>query len=157
TVSLTVKVTTPLALEDPLAAEIVELPLPAVSETVLPLTGLLFASLSVAVMVEVVAPSAATEAGLALRVDVLALTVPAVKVTVAGGVTVMLSVVSSLLDALPISTVSLTVKVATPLALEVPLAAEIVELPLPAVSETVLPLTGLLFASLSVTVMVEVI
>src|SRR5437763_958057 len=83
TVSLTVKVAWPLALVVPLTVVIVELPLPAVSETVLPLTGLLFASLSVAVMVEVVEPSAVTEVGLALTVDVLALTVPAARVNVA--------------------------------------------------------------------------
>jgi len=60
----------------------------------LPLTGLLFASNSVTVMVEVVEPSAVTEAGLALTVDALALTVPTVKVTAAVGVMVMLSLVS---------------------------------------------------------------
>ncbi len=76
--SFTVKVTTPLALEAPLAAEIVELPLPAVSVTVLPLTGLLFTSLSVTVIVEVVEPSATTDAGLAFTVDAAALTAPAV-------------------------------------------------------------------------------
>jgi hypothetical protein len=83
TVSLIVKVATPLALDNPLADEIVELPAPCDRVTVLPLTGLLFASKSVTVIVEVVVPSAVTEAGLALTVDLAALTAPAVKVTVA--------------------------------------------------------------------------
>ena len=74
--SLTVKVTTPFASETPLGAEIVELPPPAVKETVLPLTGLLFASFKVTVMVEVVESSAGTEMGLAATADVLALTGP---------------------------------------------------------------------------------
>jgi hypothetical protein len=76
--SFTVKVTTPLELDAPLAAEIVELPLPAASVTVLPLTGLLPASSSVTVIVEVVEPSAATDVGLALTVDFDALTDPVV-------------------------------------------------------------------------------
>ena len=78
----------------PLTVVIVELPLPAVNETVLPLTGRLLPSKSVTVIVEVVAPSAVTDVGLALTVDVLALTVPTVKFTVAVSVTVMVSVVS---------------------------------------------------------------
>jgi hypothetical protein len=78
-----VKVTTPLALEGPLAAEIVELPLPADSVTAWPLTGLPVASLSVTVIVEVVVPSATTDVGLATTVDVPALTGPTVNVTVA--------------------------------------------------------------------------
>ena len=81
--SFTVKVTTPAALEGPLAAEIVELPIPCARDTVLPLTGLLFASLSVTVIVEVDVPSAVTEVGLAATVDVPAFTAPAVKVTAA--------------------------------------------------------------------------
>ena len=78
TVSVTVKVTTPLTLEGPLAAEMIELLLFFASVTVLPLTGLLFPSLSVTVMVEVVEPSAATEVGLALTVELPAVGVPAV-------------------------------------------------------------------------------
>ena len=79
---MTVKLTTPLVFEAPLAAEIVELPLPALSVTVLPLTGLLFASLSVTVMVEDVEPSATTEVGLALTVEVAELTAPGFTVSV---------------------------------------------------------------------------
>src|SRR5580704_16529850 len=78
TVSVTVKVTTPAALDGPLAAEITELPVFLASVTVLPLTGLLFASFSVTVIVEVVTPSATTDVGLALTVDSDALGVPSV-------------------------------------------------------------------------------
>ena len=94
-VSFTVKVTTPLAFEGPLAGEIVELPAPCDRVTVLPLTGWLFVSIRVIVIVEVVAPSAATEVGLALTVDLDALAGPAVKFTVAVCAIVMLSVVSA--------------------------------------------------------------
>ena len=68
TVSVTLKVTTPVALDEPLAAEIVELRRPGVNVTVLPLTGLLFASSSVTVTFEVVEPFAVTEVGLATTV-----------------------------------------------------------------------------------------
>ena len=74
--AVTVKVTTPVALDGPLAAEIVDVPLPSAKVTVLPLTGLLFPSRSVTVIVEVVEPSATTDVGLAVTVDVVALTVP---------------------------------------------------------------------------------
>jgi hypothetical protein len=66
---VTVKVTTPLELDGPLAAEIVECPEPWASVTVLPLTGLLLASFSVTVIVEGVEPSAAIEIGLAVTVE----------------------------------------------------------------------------------------
>jgi hypothetical protein len=82
-VSFTVKVTTPLALEAPEAAEMVELPVPWPRVTVLPDTGLLLASLSVTVMVEVVTPSAVTDVGLADTVECEADTAPAVNVTLA--------------------------------------------------------------------------
>ena len=64
------------------------------SETVLPLTAWLNESKRVTVMVEVVEPSATTDAGLALTVDAPALTGPTVDVTVAVCVTVIESVVS---------------------------------------------------------------
>ena len=94
TVSFTVKVTTPLTSEGPLAAEMVELPAPCARVTVLPLTARLLASLSMAVMVEVVAPSAVTEVGLAVTLEFPAVGVPTVKFTVAVWVTVILSAVS---------------------------------------------------------------
>ena len=93
-VSFTAKVTTPLAFDEPLAAEMVELPAPCARVTVLPLTGLLCASLIVTVIVEIVAPLAVTEVGLAVTVELLAVGVPAVNVTAAVCVMVALSVVS---------------------------------------------------------------
>src|SRR5438270_488475 len=95
-------------------------------------------------MVEVVDPSAVTEAGLALTVEAEALTVPAMKFTVAVSVTHS-------------TTASLAVNVTCPLALVVPLTVVIVELPLPAVRETVLPFTTFPPASLRVTVTVDVV
>ena len=69
-VDVTVKVTTPEPSEAPEAAEIVSVaPRLEARVTVLPETGLELASLSVTVIVEVVLPSATTEAGLALTVD----------------------------------------------------------------------------------------
>ena len=91
---------------------IVELPLPAANETVLPLTGWLLPSKSVAVIVEVVVPSAVTDVGLALNVDALALTAPAVKLTAAVCVTVMLSALSVAVYVTDSTTASLTVKLA---------------------------------------------
>ena len=79
---VTVKVATPLALDVPLTVVIVELVLLSVRVTVLPATGLLFASFSVTVTVEVVEPSAVTFTdGDAFTVDVEALTAPATKAT----------------------------------------------------------------------------
>jgi hypothetical protein len=78
-VDVTVKVTTPEPLEGPEAGEIVSVaPRLEASVTVLPETGLLLASLSVTVIVEVVEPSAVTELGEAPTVEALALTAPAV-------------------------------------------------------------------------------
>src|SRR5207237_856391 len=92
TVSFTVNEYWPLALVVPLTVVMVELPPLAASETTLPLTGWLEASFRVTVMAEVVLPSATTDVGLALTVDVLALTAPSVKVTVAVWVMVIESV-----------------------------------------------------------------
>ena len=75
---LTVNVTTPDASLGPDAALIVGLPGPEVfaSVTVLPETGLLFASFNVTVIVEVVVPSAGTDVGNADTVDCAAVTAP---------------------------------------------------------------------------------
>ena len=73
---------------------IVEEPPALASVTVLPATGFDCASLSVTVTVEVVEPSAVTDAGAAATVDCAAVTAPAVKVTDAVWVTVTESVVS---------------------------------------------------------------
>ena len=69
TVFVTVNVTTPLAFDAPLAAEITELPPLFASVTVLPDTGFPFASFSVTVIVELVLPFAVTLDGLAATVD----------------------------------------------------------------------------------------
>ena len=97
-------------------------------------------------------PSATTEAGLAAAVDTVAFTGPGVKVTCCVWVIVMLSVASFAAYVIVSAFVSLTVKVATPLAFVVALAGEIVELPVPWVRVTVLPLTGWLRESNKVTV-----
>ncbi len=60
----------------------------------MPLTGLLFASRSVTVIVDVATPSAITVTGLAVTVEAVADTVPAVNVTEAVCVSVTVSVVS---------------------------------------------------------------
>jgi hypothetical protein len=75
-----VKVTTPLLLEGPLAAEILELPPVAARDTVSPTTGLLLTSNSVMVIVEAVAPSAGTDVGLAVTVEFVALATAVVEV-----------------------------------------------------------------------------
>jgi hypothetical protein len=59
-VSVAVKVTTPLALEGPLAAEMIELSDPLLNVTVLPDTGLPAPSFKVTVMVDVAMPFART-------------------------------------------------------------------------------------------------
>jgi hypothetical protein len=60
----------------PFNVVIVELPPPAVRETVLPLTGLVFVSKRLTVIVEVVEPSAVIDVGFAVTVDVLMFTGP---------------------------------------------------------------------------------
>ena len=69
--------------------------------TVVPDTRLLFASRTVTVIVDVVAPSAATLEGLAATVDVPADGAPAVNVTVAVDVTFTLPFTTALITALP--------------------------------------------------------
>ena len=73
---------------------IVDEPPPFASVTVLPETGFDWASFKVTVIVDVVEPSAVTEAGAALTVDWAAVTGPTVNVTDAVCVTVTESVVS---------------------------------------------------------------
>src|SRR5438270_641459 len=73
---------TPLASDDPLAAEIVEwLVPPPESATALPGTGLPPASIRVTVMVAVVLSSAGIAAGSPVRVDSAALAVPTAMLT----------------------------------------------------------------------------
>jgi len=85
--------------------------------TVFPLTGLLFASRNVTVIVDVATPSAATVPGLAVALEALADTAPAVNVTLAVWVTVTVSVVSvAVIVAVP-AVVERTVPVVWPAAL----------------------------------------
>ena len=70
---MTVKVTTPLIPEGPLAAEMIELPPLLASVTVLPETARFAPSLSVTVIVEVATPLARTVVGLAVTVEFVAL------------------------------------------------------------------------------------
>jgi hypothetical protein len=123
----------------------------------LPLTGLLFASRRVTVIVEVATPLATTVAGLAVTVEVVADTAPAVKVTEAVGVIVMESVVSvAVIVAVP-AVVERTVPVVWPFASVAATGCTIVSAaPREEVSVTVLPLTGLLLVSRNVTVIVDV-
>jgi hypothetical protein len=72
----------------------VTVPSVAAKFTVLPATGLLLASRNVTVIVDAATPSATTVVGLAVTVEALADTVPAVKVTLAVGVSVTVSVIS---------------------------------------------------------------
>ncbi len=85
-------------------------PLDDDNATVEPLTGLLFPSLTVIVIVEVVVPSAVTLNGLADTVDVAADGEPAVNVTVAVDVTLTVPLTTALITALP-DVVDLTVPV----------------------------------------------
>ena len=79
TVSVTVKVATPPVL---LTAVITELPVAALKLTVLPDTGLPAPSFSVTVIVEVLIPFAATDAGLALTVESVGLMAVTIKLAV---------------------------------------------------------------------------
>jgi len=152
TVELRVPVATPLALVVPLGCVRV-LPLPvAASTTVAPLIGFPFASFAVTVIVDV--PPTAMDVGEAATVDCEAETEPDVTVTVAVCVTALPLIVAETVF-VP-ATVELSVPVATPLALVVPLGCDNV-LPLPvAASTTVAPLIGFPFASFAVTVIVAV-
>jgi hypothetical protein len=143
----------------PKTVAIDELPLPAARVTVLPETGLLLTSKRVTVIVESVAPSSGTDVGLATTVDTLALTAPAVKVTV--GVAVITredSEVSVAVNTSAPAVVDLTVKVTTPAALEDPEAGVMFGNPGPDVlaSVTVFAETALPNTSFKVTVIVEV-
>jgi hypothetical protein len=126
--------------------------------TVLPLTGLLLVSRSVTVIVEVATPSAVTVVGLATTVEVVADTAPAVNVTDAVGVTTMASVVSVAVSVLVPAMVERTVPVVWPAALVGATGWTRVSVaPREEASVTALPLTGLLFASRKVMVIVEVV
>ena len=89
--SVTVKVATPNASVVPETVVIVDEPLPLLNVTTLPGSGLPFASLIVAVTVEVVLPSATTEAGDEVSVEFAALAAAA-----AGRIATMMEVLSEL-------------------------------------------------------------
>jgi hypothetical protein len=126
--------------------------------TALPLTGLLLVSRSVTVSVEVATPSAVTVVGLAVTVDAVADTAPAVKVTDAVWVTVMLSVVSVAVSVLGPAVVDRTVPVVWPAALVTAAGCTMVSVaPREDARVTVFPLTGLLFVSRRVMVIVDVV
>jgi hypothetical protein len=154
TASLTVKLAWPFAPVVPATVVIVELPLPAANETVFPLTGFPLASFSVTVIVDTLEPSAGTETGLAVTLETLALTVFPVNVTIAVCITGTASVTSVARKVTLSAVLFVAVNVAWPLALETPSTTVTSGWPAPSI-ETILPLTGLLFASLSVTVIVE--
>src|SRR4051812_28118255 len=103
----------------------VELPAAAASVTVLPLSGGPKASRIVAVTVEVVVPSAVSEAGEAARLEPLGEAGPAVKSTSAVSVIASESVVSVAVYVTDSTVESFAVNVATPLAFVVALAGEI--------------------------------
>jgi hypothetical protein len=123
----------------------------------LPLTGLLFASRNVTVIVDVATPSAATVEGLAATVDVVAETAPAVNVTVAVCVTVTASVVSVAVIVLVPGVADWTVPVVWPAALVGTVGWVSVSVaPREDANVTVLPLTGLPLPSRNVIVIVDV-
>jgi len=161
-VDVTVNVTTPEEELGPDAALMVGVPGPDVCArvTVLPETGLVNASFRVTVIVEVVEPSAGTEVGEAVTVDCAAATTPAAtKVTVAVWVICRESVVSVAVKTSAPVVVDFTVNVTTPEEELGPDAALMVGEPGPDVCArvTVLPETGLPYASFRVTVIVEVV
>src|SRR6266851_5009532 len=152
TVDASVPVATPLALVVPTGCVRV-FPVPvAASTTVAPAIGLPLASRAVTVIVEL--PLPAVMGDVAATVDKDADTAPAVTVTVAVWViATVLIVADTVFDS---ATVDASVPVATPLALVVPTGCVRV-FPVPvAASTTAAPAIGLPFASLAVTVMVDV-
>ena len=158
-VDFTVKVTTPEASEVPEAAEIVSLaPRLEARDTVLEATGVPPPSLRVTVMVEVVAPSAGTEPGVAATVELALLAGgTGANVMLAVWVTTKLSLTSVAVKTGEPVARDFTVKVATPATLVVPKAGVIVsDAPRLEASVTLLPTAGLLLPSSKVTVMVVV-
>ncbi len=123
--------------------------------TVAPGTGLLFASRTVTVIVDVVVPSATTLVGFAVTVDALPDGAPAVNVMLAVWVMVTLFA-AALITAVP-DVNDVTVAINCPLAFVVPLAGVSVSV-VPRLDDnvTLAPDTKLLFTSRTVTVTVDV-
>ncbi len=153
---VTVAMNCPLAFVVPLAGVSVSV-VPRFDDnvTLAPDTKLLFTSRTVTVIVLVNIPFATTLVGAATTVELVALTAPAVNVTVAVEVTFTLPFTTALIVAVPI-VVDLTVPVICPLAFVVPEGCTIVSVtPREELNVAVAPGTGLLFASRTVTVIVE--
>ena len=153
-VHFTVNVTTPEALLAPDGALIIGEPLPVafVRLIIFPDTGLLFVSFRVTVMVDVVDPSPTTVDGEADTVDVDALTVPAVPVAVnVTGEPVRLPLVAvRVFDPAVVPSVQLpTVAMPDPFVVAVNVVAE--PPPVATAKVTLTPDTGLLLASLTIT------
>jgi hypothetical protein len=126
--------------------------------TALPATGLLLASRNVMVIVALATPSAVTVVGVAVTVEVVAETAPAVNVTAAVWVMTMASVVSVAVSVLVPAVLERTVPVVWPAALVAAAGWMIVSVaPREEATVTVLPLTGLLLASRNVIVIVAVV
>ncbi len=127
------------------------------SVTLAPDTKLLFTSRTVTVMVLVAVPFATTLVGEATTVELVALIVPDVKVTVAVDVTLIVPFTTALIVEVPI-VVDLTVPVICPLAFVVPEGCTIVSVA-PRLDDkvAVAPGTGLLLLSRTVTVIVDVV
>ncbi len=155
---VTVAMNCPLAFVVPEAGVIVSVvPRFDNNVTLAPATKLLFTSRTVTVMVLVAVPFATTLVGLATTVELVALTAPAVNVTVAVEVTFTLPFTTALIVAVPI-VVDLTEPVICPLAFVVPEGCTIVSVaPREELNVTMAPGTGLLLLSRTVTVMVEVV
>jgi hypothetical protein len=124
---------------------------------VAPETRLLFASRTVMVMIEVVVPSAVTVTGAALTLLLAADGAPAVNVTEAVCVTLTDPLTCALITAFP-DVVEATVPVICPDAFVVPTGCVIASVaPRDEDNVTVAPVTRLLFASRTVTVIVDVV
>ena len=155
TVDRTLNTANPLLLEFTEAGEIVSVdPRLEARVTLLPEIGLLLESSRVTVTVEAEFPSAVTEEGEALIVEVDRLTAPATKVTEAVEVRVRLAVESVAVKVDTPAEVELTVKVTFPEVSEGPEALDIVSPPRLEARVTVLPGAGLLEVSRRVTVMI---
>lgn len=158
-VCATVEAMVPVATPDAFVVEagwLMVFPVPLDAKVVVtPLTGLLFASRSVSVMVDVVVPSAVMPLeGEADNVELAAIGGPAMKVT--DVVTPANPEGVAILSVFACATVEAMVPVATPEAF-VTAAGWVSVFPVPVAAKVVeTPLTGLPFASISVIVTVEV-
>jgi hypothetical protein len=154
-VSVTVKVATPSAPVVPATVVIVECPVLWLRVTVLPLTGLLFASRSVTVIVDVAVPSATTDVGFATTVDVAADAVPASTVKLLEEPEWLLLSVAVMTSLPAFVTVTLTVQ--TPFVQLLQVVGEIVFDASVSVTEPLNPVITLLYWSSAVIVSVKAV